>query len=95
MMWIEVVRWWYAMASLATFLAYGFDKFASKVRGRRISEGTLLILGVVGGWPGAFLAVHLLRHKSAKRGYEATVFVTAAANCVLAFVILQYVSLSA
>lgn len=56
----------YAGASAATFLAYARDKSAAQRGAWRISEGTLHLLAFAGGWPGALLAQHLLRHKSTK-----------------------------
>ena len=42
----------YLLASIACFLAYAFDKSAAAQGRWRISEGTLLGLGLLGGWPG-------------------------------------------
>lgn len=56
----------YAGASAATFLAYARDKSAAQRGAWRISEGTLHLLALTGGWPGALLAQQLLRHKSTK-----------------------------
>ena len=56
----------YAGASAATFLAYARDKSAAQRGAWRISESTLHLLALTGGWPGALLAQQLLRHKSTK-----------------------------
>ena len=49
------LAWWvpvlYGAASLVTFAAYGIDKSAARRGAARISEQTLLLLGLVGGWP--------------------------------------------
>lgn len=60
---------WYLAISLATFLAYAFDKSAAVSGRRRTPEQTLHLLGLVGGWPGALLAQQLLRHKTSKRRF--------------------------
>ena len=37
---------------------------------RRIPEQTLHLLEILGGWPAAFLAQRVLRHKSSKVSYQ-------------------------
>ena len=56
----------YAGASATTFRAYARDKSAAQRGAWRTSEGTLHLLALAGGWPGALLAQQLLRHKSTK-----------------------------
>lgn len=66
--------------SLATFLAYAFDKSAA-ISGRwRTSEQTLHLLALAGGWPGALLAQQLLRHKTSKSGFIAVFWMTVVLN---------------
>ena len=60
----------YLVASIICFLAYALDKSAAIARRRRTSEASLLVLGLLGGWPGAILAQQLLRHKSSKASYQ-------------------------
>ena len=71
---------WYAVASLATFLAYAIDKRAARLGRRRTPERTLLLLGLAGGWPGALLAQRLVRHKSSKASFQAKYWCTVALN---------------
>lgn len=71
----------YLVASSATFIAYALDKSAARHERRRISENTLHLLAVIGGWPGALLAQQLLRHKSSKESFRALFWVTVALNC--------------
>jgi uncharacterized membrane protein YsdA (DUF1294 family) len=59
----------YAVMSLLCFLAYAKDKSAARSGGWRTKESTLLILGLLCGWPGAVLAQQLLRHKSSKASF--------------------------
>lgn len=55
-----------ALASAVAYIAYALDKDAAQ-RGRwRIAESTLHLFELVGGWPGALLAQHLMRHKTRK-----------------------------
>ena len=59
----------YGIMSLVTLIAYAIDKNAA-VRGKwRIQEMTLHALELGCGWPGAWLAQRLFRHKSSKKSY--------------------------
>lgn len=70
------MSWWvwivavYSAMSVITLLVYRHDKQAAGRGGRRTPEATLHLLELLGGWPGAFLAQHLVRHKNAKVGYQ-------------------------
>ncbi|MDQ0070668.1 uncharacterized membrane protein YsdA (DUF1294 family)/cold shock CspA family protein [Variovorax boronicumulans] len=74
--------------SLLTFFAYALDKNAAQTGRWRTKESTLHLLALAGGWPGAWAAQRLLRHKSSKQSflivYRATVVLHCAA--VLAWV---------
>lgn len=78
----------YAALSAICFLAYVIDKHSAKSGGWRTKESTLLLLGLVGGWPGAMLAQQLLRHKSIKTSFRVAFWFTVALN-VIAFVVLS------
>jgi uncharacterized membrane protein YsdA (DUF1294 family) len=55
----------YLVASIATFLLYGYDKrAANEAKDSRIHGRTLHLLELIGGWPGAFLGVRYYRHKT-------------------------------
>lgn len=75
----------YGVLSVITFFAYAFDKAAAIERRWRTAERTLLLLGLLGGWPGALLAQQLLRHKTTKLSFVASFWVTVVLN-VAAFV---------
>lgn len=69
----EVARWiggGCLTASIFTFLAYWKDKHLARANASRIPEKTLHVMELLGGWPGAFLAQRVLRHKSAKGTYQ-------------------------
>jgi uncharacterized membrane protein YsdA (DUF1294 family)/cold shock CspA family protein len=70
----------YLVLSLAAFLAYALDKSAAESGRRRTPESTLHFFGLAGGWPGALLAQQLLRHKSSKRAFQATFWLTVMLN---------------
>lgn len=65
---------WFALAyvvlSAACLMAYAFDKSAAVAGRWRSSERSLLVLGLLGGWPGGLLAQQLLRHKSSKASFR-------------------------
>lgn len=70
----------YLVTSLTCFVAYALDKSAARAKGWRTPEATLLILGLVGGWPGALLAQQWLRHKTAKPAFQWKFYLTVALN---------------
>ncbi|VUX55545.1 putative cold-shock protein [uncultured Woeseiaceae bacterium] len=72
----------YAALSLISFVAYAIDKSAARRGAWRTKEGTLHILGLTGGWPGALIAQQTLRHKTKKTSFRAVFWVTILANCV-------------
>ncbi|WP_159271556.1 DUF1294 domain-containing protein [Variovorax boronicumulans] len=67
--------------SLLTFGAYAFDKRAAQAGRWRTQESTLHLLALAGGWPGAWCAQQLLRHKSSKASFLWRFYVTVALHC--------------
>ena len=67
--------------NFATFIAYGLDKSAARRGAWRISESTLLLLGLAGGWPGALIAQQVFRHKSSKTSFRVLLWITILLNC--------------
>jgi uncharacterized membrane protein YsdA (DUF1294 family)/cold shock CspA family protein len=63
-----------------TFLAYGSDKRAATTGGWRISEATLLLLGLMGGWPGGLVAQETFRHKTSKPSFVLAFWTTVVVN---------------
>jgi uncharacterized membrane protein YsdA (DUF1294 family) len=62
---------------------YANDKAAAR-RGRwRVSEKTLLLLAVAGGWPGAFVGQRLFNHKRAGGPYRVKLRVAVAVDAAL------------
>ena len=68
------------MLNLATFYVYWRDKEAAVQGGWRASENQLHGLAVLGGWPGAWFAQQILRHKSSKKSFLAIYWATVAIN---------------
>ena len=52
------------------WIAYVLDKHAARHGQWRIPESNLHLLELAGGWPGAFVAQRMLRHKTRKPGYR-------------------------
>ena len=66
--------------SVLLFAVYWQDKRAAQAGRWRTPESTLHLLALLGGWPGAALAQHWLRHKSAKPGFRRMFWVTVLLN---------------
>ncbi|MES2879519.1 MAG: cold shock and DUF1294 domain-containing protein [Pseudomonadota bacterium] len=66
--------------SLVCAFAYGMDKTAARNGHWRISESTLLFLGMIGGWPGAIVAQQTLRHKTSKVSFQVSFWFTVVIN---------------
>ena len=58
------------LMSVIAFLTYGFDKRRAGLGGRRISERSLHLMALFGGWPGALLGSQMFRHKTQKLGFR-------------------------
>lgn len=65
-----------AALSVVTGLLYGWDKFCATRGARRVPEVTLHLLALFGGWPGAWLAQRMFRHKTAKPAFRAVFWLT-------------------
>ncbi len=69
--------------SLWAFLAYGLDKLLAQNGSRRISEKNLLFISFLGGWPGAFAAQRMFRHKTQKVSFQTAFWTTVVFHFVL------------
>jgi uncharacterized membrane protein YsdA (DUF1294 family) len=72
----------YLALSIVCFASYAQDKSAARRGERRTPESRLLMLGLLGGWPGALLARHWLRHKTVKQPFRQQFWFTVAVNVV-------------
>ncbi len=54
----------YLVMSLVTLVMFWRDKRAAQKGNWRTPEKTLLLLAMLGGWPGALLAMKHFRHKT-------------------------------
>jgi uncharacterized membrane protein YsdA (DUF1294 family) len=70
----------YLVMSFVCATAYWLDKTAAQNGEWRIPEATLLVLGLLGGWPGAIVAQQTLRHKTSKESFRVAFWVTVIVN---------------
>jgi len=68
----------YAGVSFVALAAFALDKRRARLGRRRVSEATLHVIELAGGWPGALLAMQLVRHKRRKPSYWVITLVIAA-----------------
>lgn len=80
---LTIILLWYLAASVATVAAYGFDKSAAERNQWRVKESTLHMLALLGGWPGAFIAQRMFRHKSRKPSFQVGFMITVIVNCAV------------
>lgn len=74
---------WFGVLTVATFAIYGIDKRRAKKDGDRISEKTLHIFSLLGGWLGAIIGQKLFRHKTVKRRFRIVFWLTVVGNLVI------------
>ncbi len=55
--------------NLAAFAVFRADKRRAELGQSRVPERELLLLALVGGWPGANAARHVFRHKTRKEPF--------------------------
>ncbi|MCM7364815.1 DUF1294 domain-containing protein [Enterobacter ludwigii] len=61
---------WLLLINVLTLAIYGADKMAARRAMRRVPEATLLVFGLIGGWPGAIIGQQLFRHKTQKQPFK-------------------------
>lgn len=79
---MRIVLWVYFAMSLAALVAFGLDKLAARRSWRRVPEAWLRALSLAGGFPGAFVAMQLFRHKRRKRSFLAVYALTVLPHAV-------------
>jgi len=83
--WTRRLPWWVLAAlpalNMMTFFAYWQDKYAAEKGRWRIKENTLHLFSLAGGWPGAWVAQQIIRHKSRKAEFRAAYWVTVTLHC--------------
>ena len=72
--WISLA--YVGIVSLLNFRDYRHDKLLARQGRRRVPESSLHFLGLIGGWPGGYLAQRQYRHKTAKTSFQRTFWAT-------------------
>jgi len=70
----------YGAASVACFSGYALDKRAANQKRWRVSETILLLIGLVGGWPGGLISQEIFRHKTRKKTFRTLFWMSVAIN---------------
>ena len=70
-------------ANLVVFLFYYQDKVSANKNEWRITESTLHLFSLVGGWGGAYIAQKTFSHKHKKASFMFTYKITILINCTL------------
>ena len=71
------------VCSVVAFVLYGVDKRRAVKEKPRVSERTLHLLAVAGGWPGAYLGSRFFRHKTLKVSFRAIFWLTVALHLTI------------
>lgn len=79
---IKIAAVYLTIINIVTFALYGIDKWKAIHNKWRIREATLLITAIIGGSLGAFIAMHVFRHKTRKWYFKYTVPVMLAVQVV-------------
>jgi len=77
---------YYLILGFLTYFMYKKDKKASYRSTWRVSEKTLHMLSLLGGWTGAYLAQQTLRHKTQKRSFKVMFMLTITLNLIFLLV---------
>lgn len=87
--------WWWCgvivVVSLITLIAFGLDKRAARLGRWRTSEKVLLVMCVLGGWPGALIARRVFRHKTRKQPFVALMWLMVTIHVVVTGLVVWWV----
>ncbi|HIQ46763.1 MAG TPA: DUF1294 domain-containing protein [Sulfurovum sp.] len=84
---------YYILIGIFTYYLYAKDKASSQDGNWRISENTLHVFSLFGGWTGALIAQNKLKHKSSKTNFKISFFISIIFNIFLLFYIIKNLSL--
>jgi uncharacterized membrane protein YsdA (DUF1294 family) len=85
-----VLAWAYFILSVITLILYGIDKFSALKEGQRVSEKTLHVFALLGGWPGAYLGQQFFRHKISKKNFMRIFWLSVFINVAVLAIIFKY-----
>lgn len=77
------IFWYFGVLNIFTAAMYGLDKISAQFGWWRVSEESLLLLGVLGGWPFAIIAQQVFSHKLKKQPFQTWFICTIAINILL------------
>jgi len=75
-----LVGYYYLLLSGISYITFKWDKRAAQQGNWRVSERTLQLQSLLGGWPGAWYAQANLRHKSQKGSFKWLFYLTVLMN---------------
>jgi uncharacterized membrane protein YsdA (DUF1294 family)/cold shock CspA family protein len=75
----------YLILSLLTFIVYAYDKTKAHKDEWRVSEKTLHLLALLGGWPGALITQRVIRHKNKKTSFQVIFWIIVNIHIVIGF----------
>jgi uncharacterized membrane protein YsdA (DUF1294 family)/cold shock CspA family protein len=73
----------YLLMSLSAFIVYAIDKTKAHKNEWRISESTLHLFELFGGWPGALITQQAIRHKNKKISFQITIWIIVIIHLVI------------
>jgi uncharacterized membrane protein YsdA (DUF1294 family) len=76
--------------NVATFVAFGLDKWKARTGRWRIPESTLWILTAAGGAPAAWLAMSRFRHKTRKTSFRLKIVLATLLNLLWVWLWFRY-----
>ncbi len=79
----SIMQLYYILINLLLFLIMGTDKLCAIFHKWRIPEATLLILSLIGGGIGGFLAMFIFHHKIRKRYFMITFILSIAVHLII------------
>lgn len=82
--WIAILINMMLVGSVISLLLYWRDKRAAEKGKRRISEKTLHVVALLGGWPGALIGRSMMRHKTIKLRFRVVMWLTIVGHIAIA-----------
>lgn len=86
---IVVLIGWYLALSCLAFLVFAHDKRAARKHRSRVPERRLHLLELLGGFPGAWLAIFMFHHKSSKASFLVVTVLASVVNLLVLFGVLK------
>lgn len=72
---------------LTSAVMYWLDKRRAECNGQRIPESTLLVVDLLGGWPGGWWSQQRFRHKTQKTSFRIRYFLAIGGNLFLIYLL--------